>query len=238
MGFSFLYDEGPYGAKYCFNAAKSWQLNWYADKSHQINPLKGLWSGKLIGVANYNRANGNTVLIKIEASSGEDDFYVGFNHADGFHKGTAEARNKVTIVQQGTGYAKSKLVAKLGTGSSYKIKDYQGSGIPVVIEVKKIDSTSKTGYAEIMVCPNKCMPNQPTRQPTPRPTPRPVTGPTQPVSASLKNKGNNGSPASAFPLGLCEGDCDSDKECAGDLKCFQRSGTQRVLALHYLRQCG
>jgi len=30
------------------------------------------------------------------------------------------------------------------------------------------------------------------------------------------------------PLGECEGDCDDDNDCAGDLKCFQRSGTEAV----------
>ena len=40
--------------------------------------------------------------------------------------------------------------------------------------------------------------------------------------------GDNGSPADAFPLGLCEGDCDSDSQCAGNLRCFFRSGTAQV----------
>jgi len=31
-----------------------------------------------------------------------------------------------------------------------------------------------------------------------------------------------------FPLGECQGDCDSDSECSPDLVCFQRSGTQSV----------
>jgi hypothetical protein len=35
--------------------------------------------------------------------------------------------------------------------------------------------------------------------------------------------GNNGSPASVYPLGLCQGDCDDDDDCEGDLVCFQRS---------------
>ena len=35
-------------------------------------------------------------------------------------------------------------------------------------------------------------------------------------------KGNNGSPGSAFPLGKCEGDCDSDDDCQSGLVCFQR----------------
>jgi hypothetical protein len=45
---------------------------------------------------------------------------------------------------------------------------------------------------------------------------------------ALKRKGNDGSPSSAFPLGMCEGDCDNDSECAGDLVCFQRRANQAV----------
>jgi hypothetical protein len=35
--------------------------------------------------------------------------------------------------------------------------------------------------------------------------------------------GNNGG-GGVFPLGLCQGDCDNDDECLGDLICFQRNG--------------
>eukprot|EP00581_Thalassiosira_minuscula_P031283 CAMPEP_0183763434 /NCGR_PEP_ID=MMETSP0739-20130205/9697_1 /TAXON_ID=385413 /ORGANISM="Thalassiosira miniscula, Strain CCMP1093" /LENGTH=513 /DNA_ID=CAMNT_0026001853 /DNA_START=121 /DNA_END=1662 /DNA_ORIENTATION=+ len=34
--------------------------------------------------------------------------------------------------------------------------------------------------------------------------------------------GNNG--GEVFPLGQCQGDCDSDKDCKGDLVCFDRDG--------------
>jgi hypothetical protein len=34
--------------------------------------------------------------------------------------------------------------------------------------------------------------------------------------------GDDGNPASAFPLGQCQGDCDTDDDCLGSLKCFQR----------------
>lgn len=30
------------------------------------------------------------------------------------------------------------------------------------------------------------------------------------------------------PLGLCQGDCDHDDECAGSFKCFKRSGTEKI----------
>jgi hypothetical protein len=47
-------------------------------------------------------------------------------------------------------------------------------------------------------------------------------------STTLTKLGNNGSPTYAFPLGECQGDCDSDNDCRSGLKCFARSGTQPV----------
>ena len=48
------------------------------------------------------------------------------------------------------------------------------------------------------------------------------------VLTSVKTVGNNGNPKSAFPLSLCEGDCDSDADCDGDLVCFKRDGGEAV----------
>jgi hypothetical protein len=44
----------------------------------------------------------------------------------------------------------------------------------------------------------------------------------------IRAVGDNGNPKSAFPLGLCEGECDRDSDCQGKLRCFQRSGGQAV----------
>jgi len=38
----------------------------------------------------------------------------------------------------------------------------------------------------------------------------------------LQHIGNNGEPSSVFPLGECQGDCDSDLECQPGLVCFIR----------------
>ena len=38
----------------------------------------------------------------------------------------------------------------------------------------------------------------------------------------------DGSPAAAYPLGLCEGDCDTDSECLPGLICYQRDSFQAV----------
>lgn len=42
------------------------------------------------------------------------------------------------------------------------------------------------------------------------------------TSATLFYAGNNGKPSSAFPLGICEGDCDTNKDCQDGLVCYQR----------------
>jgi len=40
--------------------------------------------------------------------------------------------------------------------------------------------------------------------------------------------GNNYDPLDAFPLGVCEGDCDTSFDCAGDLICFGRNSDEQV----------
>ena len=44
----------------------------------------------------------------------------------------------------------------------------------------------------------------------------------------IRYKGNNGKPSEYFPLGLCEGDCDNDDDCEGDLECYQRGKNDSV----------
>jgi len=48
------------------------------------------------------------------------------------------------------------------------------------------------------------------------------------TSVDYHYAGNNNSPVEAFPLGECEGDCDSDSDCEGSLSCFQRDGDEQV----------
>ena len=62
----------------------------------------------------------------------------------------------------------------------------------------------------------------PSPKPTPRPTSRTITTNTGPLP--LKDIGKD--PSS--PLGLCEGDCDSNNHCAGSLTCFQRNSYEAV----------
>lgn len=45
---------------------------------------------------------------------------------------------------------------------------------------------------------------------------------------TLVKAGDNGKPSSAFPLGECQGDCDNDSDCMGDLQCFERRDKENV----------
>ena len=52
------------------------------------------------------------------------------------------------------------------------------------------------------------------------------------VSVQLCGNGklytHGASPTDYIPLAMCEGDCDYDSDCKGDLKCFQRDGDESV----------
>jgi len=46
-----------------------------------------------------------------------------------------------------------------------------------------------------------------------------------PGSSTLTFAGNDGSPASAFPLGRCEADCDENSDCFGGMVCYKRDSS-------------
>lgn len=49
-----------------------------------------------------------------------------------------------------------------------------------------------------------------------------------PTDEMLQYVGNNNRPKTAFPLEKCQGDCDNDDDCAGQLKCYQRSDDELI----------
>eukprot|EP00980_Cylindrotheca_fusiformis_P008450 scaffold1786_cov138-Cylindrotheca_fusiformis.AAC.8 len=140
MGSGFRIDEGPIRAKVCFNPSKSYQLGWYDDKSIQLYPETETWTGKIVGVGNYDPSREDAVvIIKIAGKPGSDDYYIGFNHAIGYHIGTSVGVNKVKIVRQGMGFAESWMEALLGSGESHIISNYLGSENHLMIRVAEID---------------------------------------------------------------------------------------------------
>lgn len=187
MGFSYAKDDQPI---MCFNAAKSWQLGWYADKSVTAFPLSSDWSGRMMGLADYRSSARYTVLLKLE--TGQDtDFYLGFNRKTGVNSGTLESADKVLVIAQGRngniGYSDSKTMATLSSGQTHTIDNFGDSGRSVVIDVKTINLSTSPGYADITV-ETSGGPREPppTPRPTPNPTPRPTPSPTPQQQSQIR----------------------------------------------------
>jgi hypothetical protein len=174
MGYSYGQDDGPV---MCFNAAKSWQTQWYASKSIVVDPSAGnCFENKVYGIADYGNAASSTVLVKIDDASATD-YYVTFNRQSGINSGTVEAGNQVTIVQaggEGTSYAESSLLAKLSAGGSWSgVVD----GKTMVVNVLSINTVASPAYAQVRISENglACVTTgAPTQQSTPQPTPLPT----------------------------------------------------------------
>ena len=111
-GFS---EDGPLQ---CYNAAKSWQMGWFASRHHTYNIADGVWSGRLIGQVDY-AGNDKTskVILKLN-TPGSDDYFVMFNRVK---TGTIESKDLVMITMaggEGIEPSQSNVVAKLGSGES------------------------------------------------------------------------------------------------------------------------
>jgi hypothetical protein len=80
----------------------------------------------------------------------------------------------------------------------------------------------------ISIQPSEMPSSTPSSVPSAVPSSLPSSAPSEtPSSAPSAAKnveyvGNDGSPTSAYPLGRCQGECDTNEDCEGDLICFQR----------------
>jgi hypothetical protein len=141
----------------CFNAAKSWQSQWYVDKSIEMS--SGCQAVRLSGIADYSDTP-NNLLVRIDR--GGDDLFIAFNAKKGINSGTVEAGNQVTVVEAGaggTGYAESSLLAKLSKGGTYSNGSFS-------IQVNNIVGSD---YADVFISlTDNC--NAPTPNPTSAPT--------------------------------------------------------------------
>jgi hypothetical protein len=157
MGFS--YSEAD--TKMCYNPAKSWQLGWYAFRRTHVDFGNGAgFTGELIGLTDYEHPNssGKYVNVKVGGSDYSAHLYVGFNLDSGINDGTKEARNQVTVHEKvGVGYAKSELVARLSTGNSYTINNFEGSKT-LNINVNSINMLASPPFADVDIYVDGCLP--------------------------------------------------------------------------------
>ena len=157
MGYIYSQNDSPV---MCFNAAKSWQSGWFADKSLTIFPNDDAgtcFSGKLYGLASYTSSPADAkVLIQLQSTSGTH-YHIGFNGKQGSNSGTVEHGNQVLITTQAS-TGKSMKIAHLGAGGSYTIPNYDGTGRDVTVSVSSI-SGSDHAVIDIQCGPPLCSSN-------------------------------------------------------------------------------
>lgn len=135
MGKSFAPEDGP---KMCFNAAKSWDLNWYSDRRQVVDLTTGPKLLNFAGIVDYSKGqtteNLHTVLAKIPEITSRTDLYLMYNDASGFNSETKEFRNRVTVVEaaaKSTSYVRGNLTA----GQIYRKPNFNGTSQDLVIEM-------------------------------------------------------------------------------------------------------
>ena len=162
----------------CFNAAKSWQLGWYDDKSSEVKPEDGAFTGDLSAFVDYkNVPTGGNVLIKVGTK------YLIFNKAKGINAETQEFANTITITDMPRDGDFSDAVGSLGSnGATYR---FGHSGSTAIIELCSIQNTGGVDSAKISIYMEgtgaTCGPGSGGPPPPPPPQPPTPPAPTPPA---------------------------------------------------------
>jgi len=139
------------GALLCYNAAKSWQMGWFASRDHTYNVADGMWNGRLIGQVDYANGNDSTSKVNLKLNTpGNDDYFVMFNR---IKTGTIESMNKVMITKaggEGVLPSQSTLIAVLGQGES-AVLPYFHMWESLELTVNMIDLNANPAYADVTV---------------------------------------------------------------------------------------
>ena len=111
----------------CFNGYHSHQFGWYSDRTLTVSENPHVLT-ELATFVDYNRTSPDQNVIIIVA----EQYYLQYNVAKGFNKGTEHARNRITITEP-THNGTDRL-AGLRVGESYQVPNFRGSGETLVIE--------------------------------------------------------------------------------------------------------
>lgn len=171
------------GPRQCYNAAKAYQLGWYSESVQSVDPLDFVEKPEnftLIGVASYEPNGSNRdklVSLRLEALGDKAgiDYYIGYNHAIGHNNETIASTNLVTlfekdndyVVYQGRdhGYGRSRRLAALQSGKSYKIEKFGETNHDVEIAVTAINGTDASIQISTIVIPTPSPTHAPTKDP-------------------------------------------------------------------------
>eukprot|EP00545_Synedropsis_sp_CCMP1620_P004829 CAMPEP_0119002810 /NCGR_PEP_ID=MMETSP1176-20130426/143_1 /TAXON_ID=265551 /ORGANISM="Synedropsis recta cf, Strain CCMP1620" /LENGTH=783 /DNA_ID=CAMNT_0006954337 /DNA_START=114 /DNA_END=2465 /DNA_ORIENTATION=+ len=220
MGYGYGQEDTP---EMCFNAAKSWQLGWYQDKSAEYNPAeKGTFTGYLTAFVDYKSVTVGEEFVQFKIL----DYFLIYNKAKGINHETKEFANMVTITEMVAENKYSESVAALGAGNTFT-----GKGIAVKVctmeTIGGVDKakisifvdgqpdgcssapTSASGVEPVATPSPTPVPlatpspvpdrtNRPTYRPTPRPTSAPVA-PLTPVPTHAPSPGPTSAPVTPGP---------------------------------------
>jgi hypothetical protein len=169
----------------CFNAAKSWQLGWYDDKSKTVTPDAGSFTGDLSAFVDYKSvASDGFVTFKVGT------LYLFYNKAKGINSETQEFANQVTITNMPYEGDFSDAVANLGdNGQSY---DFTYNGAPAKIQLCSKQNSGRVDFAKLSIylaSDGSSCDSAPTSDgPSPtEPTGPPPTNPPQPTGPPPTN---------------------------------------------------
>jgi len=180
MGYSYRSSEAP---KMCYNAAKSFQLGWFRDKSSSYTPGEPGWvddrTFNVASIVDYDTTNYD-VTVELVQPAKESNFYISFNAGKEFNSGVREGRDQVLVFEKKwIDGNDSWRVADLSAGESFTISDFNGApGDKLTITVNSINLG--TSEAIVRVRLERAIPPTPlpTRHPTPSPTLYPTIAPT------------------------------------------------------------
>ncbi len=127
----------------CFNAAKSFQLGWYNDKSLSFNPLNQnnpVRRVTLNGVVDYGKNPNALITVRLEETNKASDYYIGYNRKAGLNSQTSENADMVTISRKDGAPDHASFswkVASLIPGNSFIIDNFNGQRKVEIIFVGK-----------------------------------------------------------------------------------------------------
>jgi len=185
----------------CYNAVNNYQLGWYS--AHSFSPIADDERGGtflITGVHRYDPNDvGKFVTLRLVQRAMPNDYYIGYNKAEGINADTQEDRDKIIIYMKDGDTHESKLswkIATLSVGEMYVIQDYDSSGRYVtvtfvdvveeaaVVEVLPESSESPTTTPLPSNSPSATPSAKPSDEPTPVPTTRPSFSPSESPSST------------------------------------------------------
>jgi len=192
MGYGYAQHNFP---QMCFNAAKSWQLGWYKEKSIDVDLTSGPHGIYLDAFVDYDNVPvGEYVLLKIGT------MHAIYNKQKGMNVETQEFQDKVTISQMASSEDLSEAVAALSPNEEYQFKDGD-QNIHIMYCSTEAENVggSLIDKSKLMIYSDSDRPSVPcnsfhmynlrdevvrqaTERPVAEPSPRPTEAPTPPPS--------------------------------------------------------